>query len=462
MGVSQTPWTTSSMPGGAGTTLCDVNLEDISWAGYCAGSKIRTGSQDFEGNEMTMTPLKMDVAGNWCCCLILPHGFASYATNSLSGPVDIGTGCHCICPWTNVNYVVPLHTIVFDSPQLQCPTQDNITVTISASVTFKVREVVEEVGKGIEHFVEMNPAVSLNQKLQESMSEAMRLLTAQTPHSQVYDLQGRDCKAERDRMHAKLWELGIDVKHFLVQKVTLPAETEHRMQEETMTIVEQRVNTVTALEQSVTEKNRDELEMLRKKATINQEMAESEAQKEQAGIQVRTASIANETQHMVQMMEAEKDRTVEETLNNAGLKEAELISRADLVKREVETKVAVELNDLEQEGRQYKVDKETELATRAAQDRAEAADLVAKSEKEGGASLALARKFEQDKAQLEVLAKLVQNRKLRIASTAEVNARGMTFNDDRATQFVHSAMRFFHAKFTDSSLAPSQEPLLKS
>merc|ERR1712204_105257 len=126
-----------------------------------------------------------------------------------------------------------------------------------------------------------------------------------------------------------------------------------------------------------------------------------------------------------------------------------------------ETKVAVELNDLEQEGRQYKVDKETELATRVAQDKAEAADLVAKSEREGGQSLALARKFDEDKAQLEVFAKLVENKKLRMASSAEVNARGMTFNDDRASQFVHSAMRFFHAKFTDTSLAPSQEPLLK-
>jgi len=411
---------------------------------------------------MTMTPLKMDVAGNCWCCVIVPYGFASYSTNTWQGKVDLSEGCHCTAPWTNVNYLVPLHTIVFDSPQLMCPTQDNITVTISASVTFKVRPWVEEVQKGIEHFVEMNPAVSLNQKLQESMSESMRILSAKMPHAQVYDLQGRDCKEERDRMKEKLWELGIEVMEFLVQKVTLPAETEHRMQEETMTGVEQRVNAVTALEQSVTERNRDELEMLRKKATINQEMAESEAQKEQAGIQVRTASIANETQHMVQMMQAEKDRKVEETLNNAGLKEAELISKADLVKREVETKLAKELNDLEQEGRQYKVDKETELATKVSQDKAEAADLVAKSEKEGGASLALARKFEQDKAQLEVFAKLVQNRKLRIASTAEVNARGMTFNDDRAAQFVHSAMRFFHAKFTDSSLAPAQEPLLKN
>merc|ERR1719384_3045616 len=162
------------------------------------------------------------------------------------------------------------------------------------------------------------------------------------------------------------------------------------------------------------------------------------------------------------MMQAEKERLVEETLNNAGLKEAELISKAGLVKREVETKLAKELNDLEQEGRQYKVDKETELATRVAQDKAEAADLVAKSEKEGGRSLALSRKFDEDKAQLEVFNKLVQNKKLRIASSAEVNARGMTFNDDRATQFMHSAMRYFHAKFTDSSLAPQKEPLLKS
>jgi len=185
-----------------------------------------------------------------------------------------------------------------------------------------------------------------------------------------------------------------------VQQVVLPDEAVYRMQEDTMTATNQRVNDVTAKEQSVTEANRDELEMLKKQATIKQDMAESEAQKEQATIQVRTAKIHNEMQHMVQMMKAEKDRMVDETLNDAGLKEAELNSKADLVKREVETTLAQQVNDLEQQGRQYKVDKETELATKVAQDKAEAADLVAKSEKEGSQSLALQRKFEQDKAQL--------------------------------------------------------------
>merc|ERR1712154_168004 len=102
----------------------------------------------------------------------------------------------------------------------------------------------------------------------------MRILTAGLKHQEVYDLQGRDCKKEKNIMHDKLFEQGIDILDFIVQKVTLPPDSEHRMQEETVSAVNQRVNNVTTNEQKVTEKNADEIAMLQKKATINQNNAE--------------------------------------------------------------------------------------------------------------------------------------------------------------------------------------------
>merc|ERR1712113_204752 len=159
-------------------------------------------------------------------------------------------------------------------------------------------------------------------------------------------------------------------------------------------------------------------------------------------------------------MKAEQDRTVAEKLNSAELIEADLKAQADAVKREVQTKLQAELNNITAQGKEFQVQKETELAAQVAADKATSAELVGQSEAAGSESQAKERKFEEDKAQLDVFAKL-ENKKLRIASSAEVGARGLTFNDDRASQFVHSAMRAFHAKFASTELAPMQEPLMK-
>lgn len=462
--ANQTPF---SMPQGSageqgGTTMVDLSINGLDYAGFAAGASVAG-----------MTPLKMSIEQTACllggcctgnCCFIIPHGFAAFSTSMLAGPVPLEEGCYCSAtmPLTSVQYVVPLHTFVFDAPSLPVPTKDNITIYMNASVTWQVIAKVEgKEDSGIQAFATAFPAAEVNNKFRAFMQEAVRGLGMSIPHSEAYDLQGRDCKTEAEEMDSKFQIDGIRVLSFIIQEVRLPDDTVHRMQEDTMAAVNKQENSVKQAAHEVLNKNADELKLKRQEADINQNLAESEAQREQAGIQVKTAAISAETEHLVQTMQAQCNREVDANTNDAELKAEELKSKAEIIKREVETKLAVELNDLEQAGRQYKVDKETELASRVAQDKAEAADLVAKSEREGSSALALQRKFEQDKAQLEVFAKLVENRKLRIASTAEVNARGMTFNDDRASQFVHSAMRFFHTKFTDTTFGPAQEPLLK-
>merc|ERR1712003_194176 len=201
--------------------------------------------------------------------------------------------------------------------------------------------------------------------------------------------------------------------------------------------------------------------MMAQQAKVKQEAAQKEAETTRASIEIATSAISSETSKIVAKMKAEQDRTVAEKLNSAELVEADLKAQADAVKREVQTTLQAELNNITAKGKEFQVQKETELAAQVAADKATSAELVGQSEAAGSESQAKERKFEEDKAQLDVFAKLVENKKLRIASSAEVGARGLTFNDDRASQFVHSAMRAFHAKFASTELAPMQEPLMK-
>merc|ERR1712151_1130770 len=130
--------------------------------------------------------------------------------------------------------------------------------------------------------------------------------------------------------------MGIEVKSFIIQEVQLPRETWGRMQE----------------------------------------AAQKEAETTKASIEIATSAISSETSKIVAKMKAEQDRNVAEKLNSAELIEADLKAQADAVKREVQTKLQAALNNITAEGKEFQVEKETQLAAQVAQDKATSAELV--------------------------------------------------------------------------------------
>lgn len=434
-----------------GTTLADVPIDGVHYAGYVAGEK-----------PNGFTPLKLIVPGNNCCCAIVPDGFKVHAEN-LAGAVDVSPGCQCWGPFTNVRYLIPLHLFVYDAAPISVYSRDNIPITISTSITFRAcQDYTTPAGElkvmKAEDFNAICPASSLNERLRAAMTEGVRTLAVAHDHVNIYDLQGVDCETQIAEMNEKLEPDGVKVVSFIIQEVTLPQESSFRMQEETISPLKQRVNEVNAEESALRARNADALQIAAKRALVDQERVQAQAETTKAAIELRTSEIKSKTSQEMARLGADMDRQVNKLVNDAELEVAQFLSQAEQVKRDVEVNLAKELNNLAAEGRQYNMQKETELASQVAEDKANATNLVGQAEASAAESEVLSRKFEEDKAQLEVFARLVDNKNLRIASSAECNARGMSFNDDRANQFLHSAMRFFHTKFTE--LAPAQEPLL--
>merc|ERR1711920_660447 len=313
---------------------------------------------------------------------------------------------------------LPMQLITYDSPALNVLTADNLQVWINASVTFQLKEGID-IQEFNSSFLASGGGVIVD-RLKTLMAEAVRTLAVAQNHRDVYDIQGRDCEEQREELEDKLDKDMIEVKSFIIQEVQLPREFWGRMQEDVMIKVRTQVEQKDEEERLTRQHNQDDVQMMAQQAKVKQEAAQKEAETTKASIEIATSAISSETSKIVSKMKASRDRTVAEKLNSAELIEADLKAQADAVKREVQTKLQAALNNITAEGKEFQVEKETQLASQVATDKATSAELVGKSEAAGSESQAKERKFEEDKAQLDVFAKLVENKKLRIASSAEV------------------------------------------
>lgn len=65
--------------------------------------------------------------------IVIPEGIFALVTTSgrLVGIWE--PGLHWCAPWTRVEYVVSRQNLMFQIPEIQCPTQDNMMIKVSVS-----------------------------------------------------------------------------------------------------------------------------------------------------------------------------------------------------------------------------------------------------------------------------------------------------------------------------------------
>lgn len=438
--------------------IADVSIDDLRYAGLAAGAAP-------DGRlAVRMTPAS---AGCCDCWAVIPDSFVGVKTNTCSGQtVTAEPGCHYVCGLLGdkIDALFPKHVLVYTPEAQRGNTKDNIEVSMSVSVTLKLEDNINAVTLNNELFTS-GDASEISAKMTASINDSVRGLLIGLEWKSLYDLQGKDMQDQKEKLENTLNRTVSQTKYFsvlsfVIQEIILPAANATSLQQEVFEVANRAGLDKQKEKEDLRLKNDQEVSRITISADNDQLAARNEAEKTREEISRRTDGISNQTREEMAKMNAEKVEKEAELINTAELKVADLNAEADAIKREMETEVAAKVNELNAQGREYALSKETELLNRVATDRAESQQLVAQSEADSQESQMRFRKYEQDKAQLDVFSKLVDNRKLRIASSSEVNARGMTFNDDRAMQFVHAGLRAFHAKFTSSEIPPQQEPLL--
>merc|ERR1719159_2289085 len=142
--------------------------------------------------------------------IVIPKGFVGLVNRHGRYVGKWEAGFKWAPPWVTISHLVPTQYVVYDTPVKECPTQDNVMVTID--VTLVLRIVTEE--------------------------ESIRGMTRKRKYNEIYDLmdsqQDKQMDAQRRELNDHFSQYGVVITDISVTNVHLPKEFADTMQEATV------------------------------------------------------------------------------------------------------------------------------------------------------------------------------------------------------------------------------------
>ena len=106
--------------------------------GSCMEAAAAIGISRVSGGY-TRVPVVFQPARMGCgCWIVIPKGFRGLVTSHGNYIGQRGAGFFVAPPWVTISHLVPEQYIVYDTPVKECPTKDNVMVTIDVTVILRV------------------------------------------------------------------------------------------------------------------------------------------------------------------------------------------------------------------------------------------------------------------------------------------------------------------------------------
>jgi len=332
--------------------------------------------------------------------------------------MTIPTGCHCLMqkfgkdigkaepggrirpPYYRVAYVVTQQACTYNAPVKECPTSDNVRVSIDVVLVFAIFNAVE--------FVYRLGAVKFDQLLSGAVDEGIRMLVRSQNHQEVWKLRGNRAEGILKHLNDKFNEVGGGVRfsNCTITSVVLPSSLQSSLESTTemrkamdKAIREQEYNLG-----EIRRKSEMDLEELKRKN--EQTVVMENGKKKRAGLDHEQQVVKANEERQVAVIEAQQKVQVQRTEADALLSR----TRTDLERYRVET---ISKAEAEAEARRVQADIEFESTCMNAE--ADKQKLIGEAkavEMDSGAEAAAARhlekkrKHELDMREREILTKL--------------------------------------------------------
>mmetsp|Transcript_70919 Transcript_70919/g.129785 ORF Transcript_70919/g.129785 Transcript_70919/m.129785 type:complete len:435 (-) Transcript_70919:97-1401(-) len=142
-----------------------------------------------------------------CACLLQRFG------------KDVGIappGLHFMPPYYRVAYVVTQQACTYQAPVKECPTADNVRVSVDIVVVFTIRDPIA--------FVRRLGASRFDLMLSGCIQEGIRFLVRTQTFDTVYFLRGNRADSMITLLNRKFEELGVLFSNVTVRNVVIPAQ----------------------------------------------------------------------------------------------------------------------------------------------------------------------------------------------------------------------------------------------
>jgi regulator of protease activity HflC (stomatin/prohibitin superfamily) len=336
-------------------------------------------------------------------------------------------------PWTKIEWLITKRGCVYEAPVRNCPTRDNIFISLHVVVTFHFdggfdnsKDFEPEQGKQdkLFKFAYQLGAESLEDRLQNSLDEHIRALALSVNCRDAYDLRNLSSgpiEALTNGLNHHLGDFGVVVDSVIITSIILPQETVADMQTMTLYSAEnaylERKHTFELREQN----NEDEQQRLK-------------AEKKQMRL-AKTEDFANMKSKVdkdIQILQADTQKIVAEIVENERGDVLVLKAEGELEAAKIRlerSKILMELDaSAKAESRSIKANQDAHQQIEIAKAEFKVTELRAKALQaqaaaEGAAKAALVQKraFEIGMDRTKILRNMAQNPKAIVSNNHNTN-----------------------------------------
>jgi len=375
--------------------------------------------------------------------LTVPQGFKAVVAIHGKHQGVWSPGFHFAPPWVTIPFLLSESHFVYDTPVKECPTADNVMVTIDISLVVRVDTSPGEEGKhpGIFSFVDMLGPQQLSPQLNAFQEEAIRDMARNRRYHEIYDLMDakHDEQLENTRrnLNNHFGEYGIEVTeiavtnvHFMngdfVQEMAQPAI--YRQQDE-----------FNKLEQSFQLKTIK----IRESETKEKQVKKEDLEKFEAGLQRNVEEItkklkkikADTSRELADIREQEKAEILN-IKSESNLEVSKIKSERDISIAKIRSSGQAEADAIEVETRVYVEKLKADAAVKIAKNRAVALEHQARAEMDAAKALNQKRDYDQKFKHLRVLKGIAENRQCAITGNSGDNHIAQLLAGSQASKVI--------------------------
>jgi len=360
--------------------------------------------------------------------LTIPQGFKAVVAVHGKHQGVWGPGFHFAPPWVTIPFLLSEAHFVYDTPVKECPTADNVMVTIDISLVVRVDTSPGDEGKhpGIFAFVDTLGPQQLSPQLNAFQEEAVRDMARNRRYHEIYDLMDakHDAQLENTRrnLNNHFGEYGIEITEIAVTNVHF--NNTDFVQEMAQPAIYRQQDEFNKLEQSFQLKTIK----IRETETKEKQIKKEDLEKFEAGLQRNVEEItkklnkikADTSRELADIRETEKAEILN-IKSESNLEVSKIKRERDVSIAKIKSSGKAEADAIEVETRVYVEKLKADAAVQIAKNRAVALHHLAKAENDAAKSLVQKRDYDQKFKHLRVLKGVAENRQCAITGNSGDN-----------------------------------------
>jgi len=353
--------------------------------------------------------------------LCIPEGFKALVASHGKHQDIWEPGFHIAPPWYSVTHMIGLHNYVYDTPVKECPTLDNVMVTIDITIVFHISPQDDTLMK----FAFRLGPEGLDGMLQQVQQDSVRAMVRQRKYDEVYDLMNA---AHDEALLGTMKELnnsfsdyGVEITAMAVTNVHLPHSIADDMAQTTIYHNQDEYHKLNQQHQLLViendEKEKKEKQLMKEKL----EQYEAECKKRLAAEHARLGLIKAETKKILSEIREQENADTLKIEADSKLQVSEIDRQKEVQLAQIRAKGAAEGEQLAVEARAYVLKTLAQADATVAKLKGDALTVVAQAENAAVKGLASKRLYDEKMRQLNVIQGLSHNTDVSISGLSKDN-----------------------------------------